>query len=93
MDIIPDLVEYLKNMNSIAFCVFDVVFLAYRLAWPKIKRFLVKLRAVGQKRIGNETLRTAAYERLLLFVHRIVLLQVMQRHYQPGFPCRSFSSP
>lgn len=90
MDISPDLVEFLKNLFSIAFGVFAGLLLAFRLAWPKIERFLVKLRAVGQKRIGKETLRTAAYERLLLFVHRIDLQQVMQRHYQSGISLQEF---
>src|SRR5690606_25336622 len=75
---------------SIAFGVFAGLLLAFRLAWPKIERFIVKLRAVGQKRIGKETLRTAAYERLLLFVHRIDLQQVMQRHYQSGISLQEF---
>lgn len=82
MSLSPELIDFIKSLFVVAFGVFAGLLLAFRLVWPKIERFLIGLNVMKRpKAVGKETLRTSAYERLLLLVHRMDVQQVMQRNY------------
>lgn len=91
MSLSPELIDFFKSLFVVAFGVFAGLLLAFRLAWPKVERFFVKLNVMKRpKAVGKETLRTSAYERLLLLVHRMDVQQVMQRNYSSDLTVEQF---
>lgn len=79
-----DIIEFFGNIFLLTFSIFAGLFLAFSVVWPLIKNYLLKSNALQQSRLftkENMQLRFHAYERLLLFSHRIEPQQMMLRHY------------
>lgn len=86
-------IEFFGQLFLIAFGVFAALVLAFRLIWPKVENHYLQLHSIRQNRlVSKETLqmRYAAYERLLLFIHRITPKQIMLRSHDPRITVRDF---
>lgn len=78
-----DYIEFFSQLFILTFGIFAGIVLAFRIVWPKLENYFLKLNAINANRAyTKETmqLRFAAYERLLLLVHRIQPMQAMLRY-------------
>lgn len=78
-----DYVEFFSKLFVLTFGILAGIVLAFRIIWPKVENYLLKLNAINFNRAQTKEalrLRFAAYERLLLLVHRIHPLQVLLRY-------------
>lgn len=79
-----DYFEFFGNLFLLTFSIFAGIVLAFRIVWPMIESQQLKIRALLlNKQSSHERLqlRINAYERLLLYSHRISPEQVMMRHH------------
>lgn len=86
-------IEFFKELFVLIFGVFAALVLAFYIIWPKIENHLLRMHSIGQNRelLKNQMqLRFAAYERLILFIHRLSPDQVMLRHHSQGLSVKQF---
>jgi len=86
-------IDFFKQIFVVAFGGFAALVLTFYIIWPKIENHLLKLNNLNQhKALAKEhlQLKFAAYERLLLLVHRISPAQVMLRHHDPKLAVPQF---
>lgn len=86
-------IDFFKQLFVLVFGVFAALVLAFYIVWPKIENHLLRMRNIYQNKefVKNQMqLRFAAYERLLLFVHRLSPDQVMARHHVEGMGLSQF---
>ncbi len=79
-----EFIEFFKQLFVIAFGGFAALLLTFYMIWPKIENYLLKINNINQHKAqakDHRQLRFAAYERLILLVHRISPQQVMVRHH------------
>lgn len=76
--------DLFTQLFTITFSVLAALVLAFYIIWPKIENHMFRMHAI-QERTGlakdKLQLRFAAYERLLLLIHRISPQQVMLRNH------------
>ena len=79
-----EFMTFFRELLAIALGVLTALVVAFYLIYPKIENLLLRLKNVqygrDQQR-DNKQLQFAAYERLLLFTHRISPKEVMLRHH------------
>jgi len=78
---------------SIGIGVLVALLLAFYIIWPKIENYLLKINLLQErKELSKDKLqfRFVAYERLLLFVHRISPQQVMLRNHNESLSISEF---
>ncbi|MCA5004527.1 DUF7935 family protein [Sphingobacterium bovistauri] len=88
-----EFVELLKQLFIVAFGVLVALVLAFYVVWPKIEYLFLKVNDIGQNKEllkNNQQLKFAAYERLILFAHRIAPYQVMLRNHNPNITVEQF---
>lgn len=76
-------VDFFFKLFLYTFSIFAGLLLAFRLIWPKIESTALKFIEFTHRRTlskEQQQLKFAAYERLLLFVHRIEPKEIMWRH-------------
>jgi len=86
-------IDFFTQIFAITFGVLAGGLIIFRLMWPKVESYILKLNAINQNRLFTkemQQMRFAAYERLLLFAHRIEPQQVMLRNHQPGVTAEQF---
>ncbi|MBL1407888.1 DUF7935 family protein [Sphingobacterium faecale] len=86
-------IEFFKELFVLTFGVFSALVLAFYIIWPKIENHFFKMGSIAQNREfvkDKRQLQFAAYERLLLFVHRLSPEQVMIRHHVAGITAGQF---
>jgi len=79
-----EFVAFFTRLFSLTFGVFAALVLAFYIIWPKIENYILKLNNINQHKSQTKAYRQltfAAYERLILLVHRISPQQVMLRHH------------
>lgn len=88
-----DFIELMKQLFVVGFGVLVALVLAFYVVWPKIEVLFLKLNDIKQNRASlkdNQQLKFAAYERLILFAHRISPYQVMLRHHNTNISVDQF---
>ncbi|MGN0002002.1 MAG: hypothetical protein ACI35V_01080 [Sphingobacterium composti] len=88
-----EFVELLKQLFVITFGVLVALVLAFYVIWPKVEYLFLKVNDIGQNKEllkNNQQLKFAAYERLILFAHRISPYQVMLRNHNPNISIDQF---
>lgn len=88
-----EFVELLKQLFIITFGVLVALVLAFYVVWPKVEYLFLKVNDIGQNKEllkNNQQLKYAAYERLILFAHRIAPYQVMLRNHNPNMTVEQF---
>lgn len=88
-------VDFFKELFVIAFGVLAALVLGFYIIWPKIEAYLLKINAINQSKLltkENLQLRYAAYERLILFAHRIAPQQVLLRNHDSQFSVNQFKA-
>ncbi|NGF57481.1 hypothetical protein G5B00_13265 [Parapedobacter sp. SGR-10] len=86
-------IDFFKQLFVLVFGVFVALVLAFYIIWPKIENYLLKVNNLNQHKALTKDylqLKFAAYERLLLLVHRISPAQVMIRHHDPQLTVEQF---
>lgn len=86
-------IEFFMQLFVLAFGVFIALVLAFYIIWPKIEGHFLKMGNINQNKEllkDRLQLRFAAYERLLLFVHRVSPEQLMLRHHGAGVTLHQF---
>lgn len=76
-------IDFFSQIFIFTFAIFAGLLLAFRLIWPKIESYVLRLNSLNTNRSfvkEQQQLRFAAYERLLLLVSRMEPAQVMLRH-------------
>lgn len=79
-----EFVEFFKQLFIVTFGVLAGSLVSFRLLWPKVESYMLKLSVISQSRRGSKVaqqLRFAAYERLVLLAHRIDPHEVMLRNH------------
>ena len=90
-----EFMELLKQLFVLAFGVLVAMVLAFYVVWPKVEYLFLKMSDIGRhKELQKDTLQLkfAAYERLLLFVHRISPYQVMLRNHNANISVEEFKA-
>ncbi|MBD1431085.1 MULTISPECIES: hypothetical protein [Sphingobacterium] len=85
--------ELLKQLFIISFGVLVALVLAFYVVWPKVEYLFLKVSDIGQNKDllkNTQHLKYAAYERLILFAHRISPYQVMLRHHSNSISIDEF---
>ena len=85
--------DFFAQLFVLTFGVFAALVLAFRIIWPKIENYLLKINAINQSKLltkENLQLRYTAYERLILLVHRIAPEQIMLRNHDPQLSMGQF---
>lgn len=80
-----ELLEFLKQLFVIAIGGSAALVFAFYLVWPKIEGYMLRMHSIGHHKVATQEqlqLRFAAYERLILLVHRISPQQVMLRNHE-----------
>lgn len=88
-----EFVELLKQLFIISFGVLVALVLAFYVVWPKVEYLFIKVNDIGVNKEllkSNQQLKFAAYERLILFAHRISPYQVMLRNHNPSISIDQF---
>ena len=88
-------IDFFKQLFTIAFGGFAALVLTFYIIWPKIENHLLKLNNINQSKLLTKDhlqLRFAAYERLILLVHRISPNQVLLRTYNNQLTVDSLKS-
>ncbi len=84
---------FLIDFFVIALGVLTALIATFYLIWPKIENHMLKLRSINERLEMSKDkiqLRFAAYERLLLFVHRISPKDVMLRNHDANLTVTMF---
>ncbi|HMR19202.1 MAG TPA: hypothetical protein PKA53_07870 [Sphingobacterium sp.] len=79
-----EFIDFFKQLFIIAFGGCVALVLAFYVIWPKVESYLLRINSINQNKAltqENLQLRFAAYERLILLVHRISPQQVMLRNH------------
>jgi len=87
------LFDFLSRLLAVALGVLIGGLAGFRLLWPRVEAYVLKWNAINQNRLFTkemQQLRFAAYERLLLFVHRIEPRQAMLRNHQADWAAGAF---
>ncbi|TJZ61232.1 hypothetical protein FAZ15_08510 [Sphingobacterium olei] len=85
--------EFFAQLFILTFGVFAALVLAFKIIWPKIENYHLKINAINQSKLltkENLQLRYTAYERLILLVHRIAPEQIMLRNHDPQLSIGQF---
>ncbi|WP_139227563.1 DUF7935 family protein [Sphingobacterium wenxiniae] len=88
-----EFIDFFGQVLAITFGVIAGGLLLFRVLWPKIESYILKLNALNQNKLFTremQQMRFAAYERLLLLTHRIEPQQLMLRNHQEGLPVTTF---
>jgi len=88
-----ELIDFFSQLLAVTLGVLVGGLLGFRLLWPKVEAYVLKWNAINQSRMFTKEMqhmRFAAYERLLLFVHRIEPRQAMLRNHQAERPASAF---
>lgn len=88
-----ELLEFFKQLFIIAFGVLAALVLAVYTVWPKIEALVLRLNNHSQhKELMKDTqqLVFTAYERLLLFAHRISPYEVMLRNHNANLSIQHY---
>lgn len=88
-----DLLEFFKQLFLLAFGVLTALVLAFYVVWPKVETLIIKLSGLNQQRdviIDSHQLKFTAYERLILFVHRLTPYQVMLRNHNESLSIQQY---
>jgi len=88
-----ELIDFLSRLLTVTFGVLAGGTLGFFLLWPKVEAYVLKWNAINQNRMFTkemQQMRFAAYERLLLFAHRIEPRQAMLRNHQTGLTAGAF---
>lgn len=86
-------VAFFSQLFIVVFGVFAGLLFAFFIVWPKIENYLLKINAINERRDLSKDkmqLRFAAYERLLLLIHRISPQQVMIRNHNSNISIVQF---
>src|SRR5690606_41351401 len=86
-------IDFFTQIFAITFGGLAGSLIIFRLMWPKVESYILKLNAINQNRLFTkemQQMRFAAYERLLLFAHRIEPQLVILRSHQPGVNTEQF---
>ncbi len=89
----PEFVAFFTQLFVITFGVAAGFLISFKLLWPKVEAYMLRLQALRQNRYGSKAfqqLRFAAYERLLLLVHRMDPKEVMLRNHDESNPVQVF---
>lgn len=81
-----EFVDFFMQLLGTCLAVFAGGLLVFRLAWPKVEAYILRINALNQNRDFSKAfqqLRFTAYERLLLFANRIEPQALMLRHHSP----------
>lgn len=81
-----EFVDFFMQLLGTGIAVFGAGLLVLRLAWPKVEVHMLRINALNQNRDFSKALqqlRFTAYERLLLFAHRIEPQALMLRNHSP----------
>jgi len=88
-----DFTIFFKELLAIALGVLIALVFTFYIIWPKIENLLLRLKTLQQSREQNRDnlqLQFAAYERLILFTHRISPKEVMLRNHASTHTVLSF---
>lgn len=80
-----DIVEYFGNLFLLTFSIFAGLVLAFRISWPIIKAQMYRMLSLESSKNHSKEmlqLKLTAYERLLLFSHRISPEQLLKRNQE-----------
>lgn len=86
-------IDFFKELFVFAFGGFAALVLSFYIVWPKIENHLLRVNGVNQNRQflkDRQQLGFAAYERLILFVHRMSPDQVMIRQHGENLSVAQF---
>lgn len=86
--------EVLKQIFGIAVGSLAALLLAFYVVWPKVENLFLRVNSINQSKDLNkerQQLQFAAYERLLLFAHRISPYQVMLRNHNQDSSVEQFT--
>ncbi len=78
-----DIIQFFGNLFLLTFSIFAGLVIAFRLLWPVIKAQMLRMQSLQSSRsLTKDTLqlKLTAYERLLLFSHRISPEQILKRN-------------
>lgn len=82
-----EFVEFFTQLVVIPFGVTAGGLISFKLLWPKVESYNLRLHVINQNRSADKAfqqLRFAAYERLLLLVHRMSPEEIMLRNHRDG---------
>ena len=88
-----EFIELLKQLFVLTFGLLVALVLAFYVVWPKVEYLFLKVSDIGQNKEllkNTQQLKFAAYERLILFVHRIAPYQVMLRNHTADISVNQF---
>jgi hypothetical protein len=88
-----ELLEFFKQLFIIAFGVLAALVLAVYVVWPKIESLVFRLNSHNQHSAlmkDKQQLVFTAYERLLLFAHRISPYEVMLRNHNANLSIQHY---
>lgn len=88
-----EFIDFFKQLFIFAFGGFAALVLAFYIIWPKIESYLLRINSINQNKVLTQEhlqLRFAAYERLILLVHRLTPQQVMMRSHDPQLSVAQF---
>lgn len=80
-----DIIEYFGNLFLLTFSVFAGLVLAFRISWPIIQAHKYRMLSLESSKSHSKEMlqiKLTAYERLLLFSHRISPEQLLKRHQE-----------
>ncbi len=87
--------NFLLDTLSIGVGVFVALLAVLYILWPKVERLVLKVQTIAsgrENRREKAQLRLAAYERLILYCHRISPYQVMLRNHDAGLTVEQFKA-
>jgi len=90
-----ELIDFFSRLLTVTFGVLAGGLLGFLLIWPKVEAYVLKWNAINQSRMFTkemQQMRFAAYERLLLFVHRIEPRQAMLRNHRAELTAGMFGN-
>ena len=88
-----EITTFFKELVAIALGGLVALVFTFYIIWPKIENLMLRLKNIqldSAQRKENLQLRFAAYERLLLFSHRITPKEVMLRNHQSHYTIENF---
>ncbi|GEM_PF-577726 len=90
-----EFVDFFMQVFAFALGGLAAVVLGFKLLWPRVESFQFKLQMLQRSRTENREIRQlkfAAYERLLVLVHRMEPMQVLVRQHQENLSLATFVS-
>ncbi|WPL50323.1 DUF7935 family protein [Sphingobacterium bambusae] len=90
-----EFVEFFTQVFAFALGGLAAVVVGFKLLWPRVESFQFKLHMMQRNRAEDREIRQlkfAAYERLLVLVHRMEPIQVLVRQHQEELTLATFVS-